>query len=67
MTFLNSESASSKTLEETISLLKTDPRMGLPNDEVQVRRRLYGLNEFEVKQDDPLWKKYLEKVCSIQD
>ena len=67
MTFLNTESASSKTLEETISLIKTDPRMGLPNDEVQVRRRLYGLNEFEVKQDDPLWKKYLEKVCSIQD
>ncbi len=62
MTFLNSESAASKTYEETSSLLKSDTRLGLSTEEVQTRRRLYGLNEFEIKTDDPLWKKYLEKV-----
>ncbi len=62
MTFLTSESASSKTCEETTSLLKSDTRFGLSNEEVQTRRKLYGYNEFEIKCDDPLWKKYLEKV-----
>jgi Ca2+-transporting ATPase len=62
MTFLNSESAASKTCDETASLLKSDTRSGLSNDEVLTRRKLYGLNEFEIKHEDPLWKKYLEKV-----
>ncbi len=61
MTFLNSESASSKSYEETASLLKTDLKFGITNNEIQNRRRLYGFNEFDIKQDDPLWQKYLEK------
>lgn len=62
MTFLNSETASSKTIEETLSLLKTDPQFGLSSDEVAERQKLYSFNEFEIKKDDPLWFKYLEKV-----
>lgn len=62
MTFLNSESASSKTYEETIGLLKTDIQLGLQNEEALQRQKLYSFNEFEIKKEDPLWWKYLEKV-----
>lgn len=62
MTFLTSESAASKTWEETARLLNSDTRQGLTSSDVQARRKLYGYNEFEIKTDDPLWKKYLEKV-----
>ena len=62
MTFLNSETASSKTFEETSDLLKTDIKFGLSQQEIQTRRRLYGFNEFEIKQDDPFWMKYMQKV-----
>lgn len=62
MTFLNSETASSKSIEDTVSVLKTDMQFGLNNEEVLQRQKLYSFNEFEIKKDDPLWLKYLEKV-----
>ena len=62
MTFLTSETASSKGIEETINLLKTDAQFGLSGEEVLQRQKLYSFNEFEIKKDDPLWLKYLEKV-----
>lgn len=65
MTFLNSESASSKSYEETANLLKADLRLGLSGHEISERRKLYSYNEFEIKNDDPIWRKYLEKVKSI--
>ena len=65
MTFLNSESASSVTVEETARLLNTDLNYGLSSDDVTQRRKLYSYNEFEIKHTDPLWMKYLEKVTCI--
>ena len=62
MTFLNSELASSKSIDEVTQLLKTNLAYGLNEGEVLPRRKLYGYNEFEIKNSDPLWKKYLEKV-----
>ena len=62
MTFLNSETASGISYDETANLLKTDIRYGLSNQEILERRKLYSYNEFEVTKSDPLWKKYLEKV-----
>lgn len=62
MTFLNSETASGISYDETANLLKTDIRYGLSNQEILERRKLYSYNEFEVNKSDPLWKKYLEKV-----
>lgn len=62
MTFLTSETASSKTVEDTVSQLNTDPQLGLTEEEVLQRQKLYSFNEFEIKKDDPLWFKYLEKV-----
>lgn len=62
MTFLNSESACCISSDETASLLKTDLKLGLNNEEIPERRKLYSYNEFEIKSDEPLWLKYLEKV-----
>ena len=65
MTFLNSETASSISFDETVNMLKTDIRYGLSSQEILERRKLYSYNEFEVNKSDPLWKKYLEKVFSL--
>ena len=65
MTFLNSETASSISFDETANMLKTDIRYGLSSQEILERRKLYSYNEFEVNKSDPLWKKYLEKVSSL--
>jgi hypothetical protein len=62
MTFLNSESSSCISFEETASLLNTDVGYGISNNEILERRKLYSYNEFEVGKSDPLWQKYLEKV-----
>lgn len=61
MTFLNSESASCVSYDEVASLLNTNLNIGLSNSEVLQRRKLYAFNEFEIKNSEPLWKKYLEK------
>lgn len=61
MTFLNSESASGISYDDVASQLKTNLKFGLNNGEVVPRRKLYSYNEFDVKTDDPLWLKYLEK------
>lgn len=62
MTFLNSETACSKSYEEAASLLGTDLKLGLENHQIPDRRKLYAFNEFEIKKEDPLWQKYIEKV-----
>ena len=64
MTFLNSETASSISFDETANMLKTDIRYGLSSQEILERRKLYSYNAFEVNKSDPLWKKYLEKGYS---
>lgn len=61
MTFLNSESASSLSIEETENSLNTDIENGIVHNEIVERRKLYSYNEFEVGASEPLWKKYLEK------
>jgi magnesium-transporting ATPase (P-type) len=62
MTFLTSESASVKSYNEVLSMLTTDLRQGLSENEVLLRRKLHSTNDFKVAQADPLWKKYLEQV-----
>ena len=62
MTFLNSETASTKSFDETAHLLKTNLQLGLNLQDISERRKLYSFNEFDIKSEDPLWLKYLEKV-----
>ena len=61
MTFLNSESSASLTYEETARLLNTNIDSGISEGEINERRKLYSYNEFEIGDQEPLWKKYLEK------
>uniref|UniRef100_A0A0A9XTD2 Calcium-transporting ATPase n=2 Tax=Lygus hesperus TaxID=30085 RepID=A0A0A9XTD2_LYGHE len=47
--------------EEVAARLRVDLRTGLWGREPELRRQLAGYNEFSVKEEDPLWKKYLEQ------
>ncbi|CAF1042172.1 unnamed protein product, partial [Didymodactylos carnosus] len=61
MTFLNSDAASRVTSNEIIKILQSDVKYGLTEQEVANRRKLYGYNDFEVENEEPLWKKYLDQ------
>jgi len=47
------------SVEETVSRLKADISNGLSDGEADRRRSNCGFNEFDIKEDEPLWKKYL--------
>ena len=59
MTFLNSDAACRVTANEIVKLLQTDPKLGLSECDIASRQKYYGHNDFEVDDDEPLWKKYL--------
>ncbi|CAF0968464.1 unnamed protein product [Rotaria magnacalcarata] len=58
-TFLNSDAACRVTAQEIIKILQTDAKLGLNENEIQTRQKYYGHNDFEVDDDEPIWKKYL--------
>lgn len=35
---------------------------GLTTSQAEERRNIHGMNEFVIKDEDPLWKKYLKQV-----
>ncbi len=43
------------------NVLRVDPRRGLGTLEADHRRQTHGVNEIGVKQQDPLWLKYLQQ------
>jgi Ca2+-transporting ATPase len=59
VTFMNSDTVCRETSQEVIKLLRTDPKLGLHETEIESRRKFYGYNDFEVDDDEPIWKKYL--------
>ena len=63
-TVISSAKASSLSVAEVFKQFRSDPVHGLTNDEVNRRRKLHGLNEFDVVEDMPLWKKYIEQVTT---
>lgn len=56
---LNSDIACRTPYHETIKILQTDPKLGLDEREIGRRQKYYGHNDFEVDDDEPMWKKYL--------
>ncbi|KAJ7376668.1 ATPase, P-type (transporting), HAD super, sub IC [Desmophyllum pertusum] len=40
---------------------RSDPVRGLTHDEVERRRKLHGLNEFDHVEETPLWRKYIDQ------
>ncbi|XP_064598855.1 calcium-transporting ATPase type 2C member 1-like [Liolophura sinensis] len=61
MRLMKSEEASQKSVEEVQAALDTDFNLGLNEAEVANRRRVHGWNEFEISQEEPLWKKFLSQ------
>ena len=61
MTFINSDTACRVTSHEIVQILQTDAKLGLHENEILSRRKFYGQNDFEVEDDEPMWKKYLRQ------
>ena len=62
MRCLRTEEACAWSYDEVATLLNTDIHNGLSYKEASSRLSLFGPNEFEVTQEEPLWKKYVEQV-----
>jgi Ca2+-transporting ATPase len=67
MKTLPSSQACRLSVEETCQILEVNPAKGLDSSEVVRRRAIHGQNDFEINQETPLWKKYLEQVCQNVD
>ncbi len=64
MNWVSSEKAAELSYYEIAHHLNTDIQQGLTVVEAIRRQRLHGFNEFDVKEDEPLWKKYLDQVIN---
>lgn len=60
-TVISSGKASSLSVAEVLKQFHSDATLGLTNDEAGRRRKLHGFNEFDVVEDMPLWRKYIEQ------
>jgi Ca2+-transporting ATPase len=56
---MNSDAACRVTSQEIIKILQTDPKLGLNENEIEIRSKFYGHNDFEIDHAEPIWKKYL--------
>uniref|UniRef100_A0A8C2XWI5 P-type Ca(2+) transporter n=1 Tax=Capra hircus TaxID=9925 RepID=A0A8C2XWI5_CAPHI len=59
---LTSKKASELPVSEVASILQADLQNGLNKCEVSHRRAFHGWNEFDISEDEPLWKKYISQV-----
>ena len=62
MKTMRSEDVAAMSYQEVGSILQTNPQVGLTSQEAEHRRKIYGHNDFDISEDDPLWKKYLGQV-----
>ncbi|XP_078007653.1 calcium-transporting ATPase type 2C member 1 isoform X3 [Phascolarctos cinereus] len=58
---LTSKKASELPVNEVVSILQADLQNGLNKCEVCHRRAFHGWNEFDISEDEPLWKKYISQ------
>nr|KAF6334850.1 ATPase secretory pathway Ca2+ transporting 1 [Pipistrellus kuhlii] len=58
---LTSKKASELPVSEVASILQADLQNGLNKCEVNHRRAFHGWNEFDISEDEPLWKKYISQ------
>ncbi|XP_059424298.1 calcium-transporting ATPase type 2C member 1-like isoform X2 [Carassius carassius] len=61
---LTSKKASELPVNEVACALQADLQFGLTQEEVTRRRTYHGWNEFDISEDEPLWKKY---ICQFKD
>ncbi|XP_037310497.2 calcium-transporting ATPase type 2C member 1 [Pungitius pungitius] len=58
---LTSKKASELPVHEVLCVLQADLQVGLNQEEVSRRRAYHGWNEFDISEDEPLWKKYISQ------
>uniref|UniRef100_A0A8C9TK00 Calcium-transporting ATPase n=1 Tax=Scleropages formosus TaxID=113540 RepID=A0A8C9TK00_SCLFO len=58
---LASKKASELPVNEVAYILQADLQYGLSHSEVTRRRAYHGWNEFDISEDEPLWKKYISQ------
>ncbi|KAK3541429.1 hypothetical protein QTP86_025555 [Hemibagrus guttatus] len=58
---LTSKRASELPVNEVVCVLQADLQFGLSDAEVSRRRAYHGWNEFDISEDEPLWRKYLSQ------
>ena len=60
--FLSSAKVSSMSIDDVERDFQSQISLGLVSSEAERRKRIYGLNEFDVGHDTPLWRKYVDQV-----
>lgn len=58
---LTSRKASELPVNEVACVLQADLQLGLTQEEVIRRRNYHGWNEFDINEEEPLWKKYISQ------
>ncbi len=62
---MRASEAAVSTVSDVVHRLGADTARGLGESQVSERRQLHGYNEFEIKEEDPLWRKYLNQVWFV--
>uniref|UniRef100_A0A674AT52 P-type Ca(2+) transporter n=1 Tax=Salmo trutta TaxID=8032 RepID=A0A674AT52_SALTR len=58
---LTSKQASQLPVNEVTCVLQADLQYGLTHSEVTRRRAYHGWNEFDINEEEPLWRKYISQ------
>ncbi|KAM4579767.1 calcium-transporting ATPase type 2C member 1 isoform 2-T2 [Odontesthes bonariensis] len=58
---LTSRKASELPVNEVACVLQADLQSGLTSEEVSRRRAYHGWNEFDISEEEPLWRKYISQ------
>ncbi|XP_034057180.1 calcium-transporting ATPase type 2C member 1 isoform X3 [Gymnodraco acuticeps] len=58
---LTSRKASELPVNEVVCVLQADLQVGLVEEEVNRRRAYHGWNEFDISEEEPLWRKYISQ------
>lgn len=56
-----SSSYAVKSIDDTLSSLQTNLSIGLSSQDVLRRRQAHGMNDLEVKEEEPLYLKFFEQ------
>lgn len=64
---MKASAAASCVLSDVLHRVGGNTTRGLTSSQVEERRNIHGMNEFVIKDEDPLWKKYLKQVCLDYD
>ena len=62
LTHITSQKAASIPVKDLEGIYHTNLEHGMSQDEAVRREKICGPNEFDVKEDDPLWRRYLNQV-----